>query len=165
VADQQKVEILKALARDAQLIVMDEPTAVLTSAETERLFHAVRALRDRGTSIVFVSHFLEDVLSLVDTVTILRDGKHIRTGPAAQESPETLVTGMLGRTFDTSFPEKVPVAQDAPVVAAVRGLCAAGFVKDISFDVRAGEIVGLAGLVGSGRSEVGWRESRHRLAP
>jgi ABC-type sugar transport system ATPase subunit len=103
---------------------------------------------------VFVSHFLEDVLSLVDTVTILRDGKHIRTGPAAQESPETLVTGMLGRTFDTSFPEKVPVAQDAPVVAAVRGLCAAGFVKDISFEVRAGEIVGLAGLVGSGRSEV-----------
>ncbi|MDX6266367.1 MAG: ribose transport system ATP-binding protein [Frankiales bacterium] len=154
VADQQKVEILKALARDAQLIVMDEPTAVLNSAETERLFQAVRALRDRGTSIVFVSHFLEDVLSLVDTVTILRDGKHIRTGPAAQESPETLVTGMLGRTFDTSFPEKVPVAQDAPVVAAVRGLCAAGFVKDISFDVRAGEIVGLAGLVGSGRSEV-----------
>lgn len=154
VADQQKVEILKALARDAQLVVMDEPTAVLNATETERLFEVVRALSDQGTTIVFVSHFLEEVLSLADTVTILRDGRHVRTGPAAKESPESLVTGMLGRTFDTSFPEISEVPSDAPVAVSIRNLSAANVVNDVSFEIRAGEILGLAGLVGSGRSEV-----------
>ncbi|MCW2782968.1 MAG: transporter related protein [Marmoricola sp.] len=154
VADQQKVEILKALAREARLIVMDEPTAALTAEETARLFEVVRGLRDRGTSIVFVSHFLDEVLSLVDTVSIMRDGKLVRTRPAVEETSESLVTGMLGRSLDTSFPPKVPPAPSAPVVLSVRDLSASGLVEDVSFDVRAGEIVGLAGLVGSGRSEI-----------
>ncbi len=153
-ADQQKVEILRAVARKSRLIVMDESTASLTADESERLFTVVRSLRDRGTTIVYVSHFLEEVLDLVDTVTVLRDGRVIQTTRAADESPTTLVRAMLGRSMDLTFPPKAPLAPDAETVLSVSGLSTNGFLADISLDVRAGEIVGLAGLVGSGRSEV-----------
>jgi rhamnose transport system ATP-binding protein len=153
VADQQKVEILRAVARQAQLIVMDEPTASLTSDESERLFAVVRSLRQRGTTIVYVSHFLEEVLDLVDTVTVLRDGQVVRSGPAAGQTPTSLVTAMLGRPMEIAFPDKTPPAADARVVLSVEGL-ETSFLSDIGFEIRAGEILGLAGLVGSGRSEV-----------
>jgi len=154
VADQQKVEILRALARDAKVVVMDEPTSALTTDEAERLFDLIRRLRDRGVTIIYVSHFLSEVLSLADTVTVLRDGRIVRTSPAAEETPERLVAGMLGRDLDLAFPDKQPVPADAPVVLSVRGLSREPSVHDVSFEVRAGEIVGLAGLIGSGRSEV-----------
>jgi ABC-type sugar transport system ATPase subunit len=154
VADQQKAEILRALARDVRLVVMDEPTSALTTDESERLFATARRLRDNGTTIIYVSHFLEEVLGLAGTVTVLRDGRHIRTAQAGSESPATLVQAMLGRSLELAFPPKAATPQDAPVVMSVRGLARHGVVADISFDVRAGEIVGLAGLVGSGRSEV-----------
>jgi rhamnose transport system ATP-binding protein len=154
VADQQKAEVMRAVARNAKLIVMDEPTAALTTDESERLFDAVRRLRERGTTIVYVSHFLAEVLDLVETVTILRDGRLVRTSPAANETPESLVSAMLGRSMDVTFPEKVFPPADSPVVLSVHGLTRAPAVADVSFDVRAGEIVGLAGLIGSGRSEV-----------
>ena len=154
VADQQKVEILRAMARDARLIIMDEPTSALTADESERLFELIRRLRERGATIVYVSHFLPEVLALADTVTVLRDGKLVQTSAAADETPDRLVTAMLGRPLDLTFPDKAPLAPDAPVVLSVRGLVRPPEVQEVSFEIRAGEIVGLAGLIGSGRSEV-----------
>jgi rhamnose transport system ATP-binding protein len=153
-ADQQKVEILRALARDARLIVMDEPTASLTGDEAQKLLEIVRTLRDRGTTIVFVSHHLDEVLSIADEVTVLRDGRLVQTTAAAGQTAASLVTAMLGRSMETTFPAKQPPSADADVVLAVEGLSTKAFLNDISFEIRAGEIVGLAGLVGSGRSEV-----------
>jgi ABC-type sugar transport system ATPase subunit len=154
VADQQKVEILRAVARDARLVVMDEPTSALTTDESAKLFEVVRRLRERGTTIIYVSHLLEEVLALVDTVTVLRDGKVVRTAPAAEESPERLVSAMLGRSMELVFPEKTVVPEEAPVVLSVRGLSRPPAVQNVSLHIRAGEILGLAGLIGSGRSEV-----------
>ena len=154
VADQQKVEILRALARRAELLVMDEPTAALTPDEAQRLFDDMRALREQGTTIVYVSHFLAEVLALSDHVTIMRDGQVVRSGAAAVETPQSLITGMLGRSLDVVFPPRREPAEDARVVLEVERLCRGRAVADVSLQVRAGEIVGLAGLIGSGRSEV-----------
>jgi len=154
VAEQKRVEILKALARHARLIVMDEPTAALPEHESEKLLAVVRSLRDSGATIVFVSHFLEQVLGVADTVTVLRDGKLVSTTPAKDETPANLVSAMLGHAISLAYPPKVFPTDDAPVVCSVRDLSRRGSFKDISFDIRAGEIVGLAGLVGSGRSDV-----------
>jgi ribose transport system ATP-binding protein len=154
VADQQKAEILRAIVRNARLIVMDEPTSALTLDESERLFEVIRRLQELGTTIIYVSHFLPEVLEIADTVTVLRDGWVVRTGPAAEESPQKLVSAMLGRSVELTFPEKEPPAPAAPVVLSVRGLSRPPAVQDVSFEIRAGEIVGLAGLIGSGRSEV-----------
>ena len=154
VADQQKVEILRAVARKARFVIMDEPTSALTRDEATRLFELVRRLRASGTTIVYVSHFLAEVLALADTVSVLRDGRLIKTSPAESETPESLVTAMLGRTIGLAFPDKEPPPADAPVVLSVRDLTSPPAVAEVSFEIRAGEIVGLAGLIGSGRSEV-----------
>jgi ABC-type sugar transport system ATPase subunit len=154
VAEQQKVEILRALAREARLIVMDEPTAALTADEAQRLFAMVRSLREQGTTIVYVSHFLDEVLALADTVTVLKDGRLIRTSAASEETADTLVTAMLGRSLEVTFPPKQLPPADAPVVFRATGLTRAGALGDVSLEIRRGEILGLAGLVGSGRSEV-----------
>ena len=154
IADQQKVEILRALAREARLIVMDEPTAALSNDEAAKLLEIVRVLRDRGTTIVFVSHFLEEVLSIADEVTVLRDGRLVQTTAAAGQTAASLVTAMLGRSMETTFPPKQPPRAGGEVVLAIEGLSTKGLLRDISLEIRAGEIVGLAGLVGSGRSEV-----------
>jgi len=152
-ADQQKVEILRALCRNARLIVMDEPTAALSRPDADRLHQVIRRLAVGGTTVVLVSHFLREVAELADQVTILRDGRLVRTAPAADETEETMLNSMLGRSLGTTFPARRPVRPDAPVVLEARGLSAPG-VHGVSLDVRAGEIVGLAGLVGSGRSEL-----------
>jgi len=154
VADQQKVEILRAIVRNARLIVMDEPTSALTLDESDRLFGLVRRLQEFGTTIVYVSHFLDEVLEVAETVTVLRDGRVVRTAQAAEETPQRLVSAMLGRSVDLTFPDKEPPPPDSPVVLSARGLSRPPAIRDVSLDVRAGEIVGLAGLVGSGRSEV-----------
>ena len=154
IADQQKVELLRALARDAKLIVMDEPTAALTTDEAEKLFEIVARLREEGTTVVYVSHFLDEVLRLVDRVTVLKDGRLVRTSPAAEETSGRLVEAMIGRRLESALPVKTAPSHDAPVVLSVRKLTRRGAIEDISFDVREGEIVGLAGLIGSGRSEV-----------
>jgi ABC-type sugar transport system ATPase subunit len=152
-ADQQKVEILRALCRDARLIVMDEPTAALSKPDADRLHQVIRRLAAGGTTIVLVSHFLREVAELADQVTILRDGRLVRTAPAAAETEESMLSSMLGRSLGTTFPARRAVPLEAPVVLQARGLSAPG-VHDVSLDVRAGEIVGLAGLVGSGRTEL-----------
>jgi ABC-type sugar transport system ATPase subunit len=152
-AEQQKIEILRALSRDAQVIVMDEPTAALNRPETEALHAQIRALAQSGKTIILISHFLDEVIALADTVTVLRDGRIVRTAPTAQETSASLIEAMLGRPLDAAFPDRRTAAPDAPVVLSVRNLSAHG-VSGASFDVRAGEIVGLAGLVGAGRTEL-----------
>jgi ABC-type sugar transport system ATPase subunit len=154
VADQQKVEILRAVAREARFVIMDEPTSALTRDEADRLFELVRGLRKSGTTIVYISHFLAEVLALADTVSVLRDGRLVKTSHAEAETPESLVTAMLGRTIGLAFPEKEPPRAEAPVALSVRDLASPPAVAGVSFEIRAGEIVGLAGLIGSGRSEV-----------
>jgi ribose transport system ATP-binding protein len=152
-ADQQKVEILRALCRKAQLIVMDEPTAALSRPDAEALHLVVRQLARSGTTVVLVSHFLNEVLELADEVTILRDGRLVQTVPAAGQTEDSLLSAMLGRPLDAAFPPRRLVPADAPVLLSVRGLTAPG-VNDVSFDLRAGEILGVAGLVGAGRTEL-----------
>lgn len=154
VGDQQKVEILRAMARNAQLIVMDEPTARLSQSETEVLMSTMRELSARGTTLIFVSHFLEEVRNLADTITVMRDSRVVRTRAAVDETHESLIVAMTGRPLDTAFPAKVLPAADAPVVLQVSGLSRSGAFEDVDLAIRAGEIVALAGLVGAGRSEV-----------
>ncbi|HUA03276.1 MAG TPA: sugar ABC transporter ATP-binding protein [Solirubrobacteraceae bacterium] len=152
-AEQQQIEILRALARDARLIVMDEPSAALSEPDTVRLHEIIRSLTHAGKSVLLVSHFLREVLELADTVTVLRDGKLVHTKPTSQETEDTLIRAMLGRPLDAAFPPKSAPRAGAPVVLSVRDLSAPGVV-DASLEVREGEIVGLAGLVGAGRSEL-----------
>jgi len=132
---------------------MDEPTSSLTNVETEKLHEMIHALRRSGASIVYVSHFLDEVLDLSETVTVLRNGRLVRTSPAAEETEASLVSGMFGAAAEAEHFEKAP-RSEAPVVFEVEGLRREGVLSDISFSIRAGEIVGLAGLVGSGRSEL-----------
>lgn len=154
IADKQRVAVIRALACDAQLIVMDEPTSTLTSGETEQLLTLVRSLRASGKTIVYVSHSLPEVLSIADTVTVLRDGQVIHTRQASDESPASLVLAMLGRELLDAPPPRGTPRPDAPTLLKVRGLSRGIAFRDASLTVRAGEIVGLVGLVGSGRSEL-----------
>jgi rhamnose transport system ATP-binding protein len=152
-AEQQKVEILRALSRDAALIVMDEPTAALNREETAQLHEIVRALARAGRTVLLVSHFLREVLELADVVTVLRDGRVVRTSAAAEETEDSLIRAMLGRPLTAAFPPKREPPADAPAALTVRDLRAPG-VDGVSFTLRAGEIVALAGLVGAGRTEL-----------
>ena len=152
VADQQLVEVAKALSLNARVLIMDEPTAAVTPSEVERLFGIVRRLRDRGVAIVFIGHRLEEVFAISDEITVLRDGGYVGTYAAAALDPERLIALMVGRPLDTLYdkPASIP---GAPLLR-VEGLRREGVFADISFEVCAGEIVGLAGLVGAGRTEV-----------
>jgi ABC-type sugar transport system ATPase subunit len=153
-AEQQKVEIVRAIAREARLILMDEPTASLTADESERLLDVVRGLAAAGTAVVLVSHHLDEVLAVCERVTVMRDGHIVRSGVAEAETAQSLVMARVGRAVDTTYPAKRPAAAGAPVILEARALTRGIAVNDVSIEVRAGEIVGLAGLVGSGRSEV-----------
>ena len=152
IADQQIVEIAKALSLDARVIVMDEPTAALSLAEVARLFDVVRTLRAAGAAVLFISHRLEEVFAICQRVTVMRDGRHVLTSELAGLTADDLVRAMVGRTMT----ERAASERAAPgeVVLRVERLTREGVFTDISLDVRAGEIVALAGLVGSGRSEV-----------
>ncbi|MDX6537085.1 MAG: rhamnose transport system ATP-binding protein [Gaiellales bacterium] len=152
IADQQIVEIAKALSADARVIVMDEPTAALTQTEVDRLFGVVETLRARGAAVLFISHRLDEVFALCQRVTVMRDGRHVVTEPAAETSTQKLIHAMVGRDLDALFPKQV--AELGETVLSVRRLTREGVFTDVSFDVKAGEIVALAGLVGAGRSEV-----------
>ena len=153
IAEQQQVEILRSLARQADLIVLDEPTASLSAKETDRLHEIVRSLRASGRTVILVSHFLAEVLALADTVTVLRDGRVVRTASTASETEGSLVAAMLGRPAARAYPQKRPVPADSPIALSIRGLSAPG-VHDATLQILAGEIVGLAGLIGAGRSEL-----------
>ncbi len=153
IADQQRVEILRALARQARVIVMDEPTAALSKVEIDRLHRIMRSLRDEGRSVIYVTHFLGDILEVTDRVTVLRNGEKVHTRDTADESRETLVSAMLGETrTETLYPEKPRNPGD--VVLSVRDLRSPNGAHVDALDIRAGEIVGLVGLVGAGRTEI-----------
>ncbi len=152
VAFQQLTEIAKALAFDARLIVMDEPTSALPDEEVEHLFEIVRRLKARGLGVVFVSHRLNEVRALCDRVVVLRDGQNAGELPIAEASDARLIAMMVGRPIENLYPKRP--AQPGEVVLEVEGLARRGVIEDISFCIRAGEVVGLAGLVGSGRTEV-----------
>jgi len=150
-ADQQLIEIAKALSIDARVLILDEPTASLSTNEVERLFDIVRQTRDRGVAVLFVSHRLEEVFELCDRATVLRDGRHVITAPTAELTAADLVRHMVGRSVSL-FPRVA--AKIGDVLLDVRGLTRVGAFRDVTFSVRTGEIVGLAGLVGAGRTEI-----------
>ena len=150
-ADQQLIEIAKALSVDASVMILDEPTASLSRHEVERLFSIVRQMRDRGVAVLFVSHRLEEVFTLCDSATVLRDGRHVVTARTSELSTADLVRHMVGREVSL-FPKTETTLGD--VLLEVSGLTRAASFDDVSFAVRAGEIVGFAGLVGAGRTEV-----------
>ena len=152
IADQQIVEIAKALSFDARVLIMDEPTAALSGPEVERLFTVVRTLRDRGAAVLFISHRLEEVFALCDTVTIMRDGEVVHDATTAELTPGEVVRRMVGRELSALFPKEE--AEIGAPLLRVHRLTREGVFTDVSFEVRAGEIVALAGLVGAGRSEV-----------
>jgi len=152
VADQQLVEIAKALSLDARVLVMDEPTASLSAREVDRLFTIVRQLRDQGVAILFVSHRLEEIFALCDRITVFRDGAYVITAPITELTTEETIRHMVGRRLETLFPKED--AEIREVVLQVRGLTRSGVFRDISFDLRRGEILGLFGLVGAGRTEI-----------
>lgn len=152
VANRQRVEIAKALSHDAKVLIMDEPTAALAQQDVEALFETVRLLRDRGVAIIYISHRLEEVFELADRVTVLRDGQLVDTKPVSEVTEGELISMMVGRTLDNLFPKED--AEIGQPVLQVQNLTREGLVEDVSFEVRRGEIVGLAGLIGAGRSEL-----------
>ncbi|MDO0927622.1 sugar ABC transporter ATP-binding protein [Streptomyces sp. TG1A-8] len=151
IARLQMVEIAKALSLDARVLIMDEPTAVLTSEEVEKLFAIVRTLREDGVGIVFITHHLEEIAALGDRVTVIRDGRSVGQVPASTPEDE-LVRLMVGRSIEQQYPRERTGAGTA--LLSVEGLTRDGAFHDVSFEVRAGEVVGIAGLVGAGRTEV-----------
>jgi rhamnose transport system ATP-binding protein len=152
VGNRQRVEILRALSHDARILIMDEPTAALTESDVTRLFDIVRRLRARGVGIVYISHRLDEIFAIGDRVTVLRDGAYVGARSVADTNASELVQMMVGRRIDNLFP-KTTVPIGAPVLEA-RNIVRHPMTKSVSLTVRAGEIVGLAGLVGSGRSEL-----------
>jgi ribose transport system ATP-binding protein len=153
VAEQQMTEICKALIRKARLIVMDEPTAALTDREIDALFALIGKLKKQGVAFVYISHRLEELPLIADRITVLRDGRAIATKAMSETTQEEMIRLMVGRELEAHFPALPPIASNAPLVLSVRGL-SSGRVRDVAFTVRAGEIVGLAGLVGAGRTEI-----------
>ncbi len=152
VAHQQMVEIAKALSLDAKLLIMDEPTSALADAEIHQLFTIIRKLKERGVSVVFISHHLDEVLEICDRGTILRDGEFIKTIDLQDTTQETLIQLMVGRSLDQQYPKIIaPRGQEA---LRVEGLNRKNVLHNISFSAYTGEILGIAGLVGAGRTEL-----------
>jgi rhamnose transport system ATP-binding protein len=152
VGAQQAVEIAKAMSRDVRILIMDEPTAALSAHETTKLFRRMRSLAEEGVAILFVSHRLDEVFELSGQITVLRDGRHISTRPTSEVTETSLVSEMVGRKLDDFF-RRVP-HEPGDIALQVEGLERAGAFEGVTFDVREGEVLGFAGLVGSGRTEV-----------
>jgi rhamnose transport system ATP-binding protein len=152
IADQQIIEIAKAISLDARVLIMDEPTAALSGVEVDRLFAVARSLRDEGRALVFISHRFDEVFALCDMITVMRDGEYISTDSIESTTVAEIVHRMVGRDVTELFPKTIVPIGD--VVLDVAGMTMPGQFHDINFTVRSGEIVGLAGLVGAGRSEV-----------
>ncbi len=152
IADQQIVEIVKALTFEAKVLIMDEPTAALSREEVNRLFQVVERLRNKGVALLFISHRLDEVFTISQRITVMRDGKVIGSGIAPEWTTDEVIRKMVGRSLDALYPKET--AEIGGAILRVRDLSRAGVFKGISFDVCQGEIVALAGLVGAGRSEV-----------
>ena len=153
VSQQQMVEIARALAHEARVVVMDEPTSSLTPNEVALLFTVIRRLTALGIAVVYVSHKLDEVFEIADTVTVLRDGRHISTKSVSEQTSDTLIQDMIGRRIDNLFPRKRGAA-GTKVALSVEGLSTAKKLKDVTFEARAGEVLGFFGLMGAGRTEL-----------
>lgn len=152
VAGQQIVEIVKAVSQESRILVMDEPTAPLTNKEIDLLFSLVRKLKERGTSVIFITHRLEEVFEICDRVTVLRDGTHVATSDTAGIDKDQLIRWMVGRTLEGTYPSRDP--DEGSIILSVEGLT--NFkLRNLSFHLKKGEILGIAGLVGSGRTSLG----------
>lgn len=152
VANKQMVEIAKAISYDASLLIMDEPTSAITEREVAHLFNIIRSLKEKGVGIIYITHKMDEVFKIADEITVLRDGKHIATVPASQTNRDKLIAMMVGRELTAMFPkDEAPIGE---VILSVRNLTRKGIVEDVSFDLRRGEILGIAGLMGAGRTEV-----------
>ena len=154
IAQRQTVEILKALSNKASLMIMDEPTSSLTSTESAQLFKIIRLLKSEGISVLYISHRMEEVFALSDRVTVLRDGRKVAVLEKEQISPAEIIRLMIGRTLTDDESHHQMVRKDGEVVLEVDKLCSEGRLKDVSFTVRRGEVLGFGGLVGSGRTEL-----------
>ncbi|HUG62706.1 MAG TPA: sugar ABC transporter ATP-binding protein, partial [Methylomirabilota bacterium] len=152
VANRQRVEIAKALSQDARVLIMDEPTASLAEADVQQLISIVRGLRSRGVGIAYVSHKLPEVFALADRVTVLRDGRLVGTEPIGAVDERRIVSMMVGRSIDQMFPKQP--AKLGKVILEARNISHGAIVRDVSFTLRSGEILGVAGLVGAGRTEL-----------
>lgn len=152
-ASQQAVEIAKAISLNVRVLIMDEPTASLSAHEVEQLFALADRLRSQGVALLFISHRMEEVFQIADRITILRDGQFISSGPVAEFDTERAIRDMVGRQVDDFFAQRENEPGD--VLMSVRGLSKEGAFRDVSFDVRRGEVLGFAGLVGSRRTDVG----------
>jgi rhamnose transport system ATP-binding protein len=153
-AEQQTVEIARAISLQARVLIMDEPSASLSDHEVKRLFGIARALRDQGVAVLYISHRLEEIFALADTVTVMRDGRHISTRPIAEVTQAGMIAEMVGRDMQGRF-ARMPSQATDQVMVKVRGLSRAGVFQDIGFEVRKGEIVCFSGLVGARRTDVG----------
>ncbi|CUX49805.1 MULTISPECIES: sugar ABC transporter ATP-binding protein [Agrobacterium] len=155
ISQQQIVEIAKALTLDCRILILDEPTAALTETEAQTLFRIMHRLAERGIAIVYISHRMAEIFEHCDRITVMRDGCHIRTENIADISPEEVVNSMVGRVLDKLYPPKLSEDEKSDdVILSVRGLNERKRVFDVDFDLRRGEILGLAGLIGAGRSEI-----------
>ena len=154
VAEKQLVEIARALARNARLLIMDEPTATLTPGETERLFALMAELKAAGVTIIYISHKLDEVERTTDEVVVMRDGLLVAREATASVTRRQMANLMVGRELADLFPPKLPAPQHGAPAIKVRGLTVPGWAEEVSFDVRRGEILGFAGLVGAGRTEL-----------
>ncbi len=153
VAKRQMAEIAKAVSYDAKILVLDEPTSSLTEQEVEHLFRIISMLRDRGCGIIYISHKMEEILRISDDITVMRDGTHVLTAPASEMTMDRIISLMVGRELTDRFPPKTNTP--AETVFSVENLTAKySHVKNVSFDVKRGEVLGIAGLAGAGRSEV-----------
>ncbi len=152
ISQAQLIAIAKALSRDARILIMDEPTSALSASEVDELFHRVRRLKARGVSIIYITHKLEEIFRIADRVTVLRDGHRIATLPISEANIDRLISMMVGRSLAERYPRAATTLGDT--VLNVKHLNRRGILHDISFDVRSGEIVGIAGLVGSGRTSL-----------
>ena len=147
VAQMQTVEIAKALAHQAELIIMDEPTSAISEREVEALFDRIRDVRRRGVAVIYISHKLDEIFRIADAVTVLRDGRHVATHDIGEVNEQRLIAWMVGRELQAVFPKSS--AEPGAVALEVRGLTRPGEFRDVSFQVRRGEIVGIAGLMGA----------------
>ncbi|MGQ9615539.1 MAG: sugar ABC transporter ATP-binding protein [Spirochaetota bacterium] len=152
VANQQVVEICKALVLNSRIIIMDEPTSSLTEHEIKQLFSLIRRLKEKGITIIYVSHKIDEIFEICDSITVLRDGKHIGTMKKQSTNPDEIIHMMVGRSIEAMFPPRS--ISRGELLLSVRGLTRHGEFQDVSFDLHSGEILGFAGLIGAGRTEL-----------